>query len=97
MFTVIGFSKFARPSQMELNKLRTNSLFISLNFIFFPLECFTGAILRVTIIEALCQEYLDSAGNDVTKLTQALVEMYGDLLFVAPTIPHALYHSSKCL
>ena len=39
-----------------------------------------------SIIRALCEEYLDEAGADTVKLTQALVEMYGDLLFVAPTM-----------
>ena len=48
-----------------------------------------------SIIRALCEEYLDDAGSDTIKLTQALVEMYGDLLFVAPTIPHAVAHSSS--
>ena len=33
-----------------------------------------------SIVRALCKEYLDSAGDDVTQLTKALVEMYGDLL-----------------
>ena len=50
-----------------------------------------------SIIRALCEEYLDEAGNDTVKLTQALVEMYGDLLFVAPTIQNVSYHSSKYL
>ena len=47
------------------------------------------------IIRALCEEYLDEADGETIKLTQALVEMYGDLLFVAPTIPHAVAHSSS--
>ena len=50
-----------------------------------------------SIIRALCEEYLDEAGSDTIKLTQALVEMYGDLLFVAPTIQNASYHSSEYL
>ena len=48
-----------------------------------------------SIVRALCKEYLDCAGDDVTQLTNALVEMYGDLLFVAPTIQKTLFHSSK--
>ena len=47
------------------------------------------------IIHTLCEEYLDEAGNDTIKLTQRLVEIYGDLLFAAPTIQKALYHSSE--
>ena len=50
-----------------------------------------------SIIRALCEEYLDEAGSDTVKLTQALVEMYGDLLFVAPTIQNVSYHSSEYL
>ena len=50
-----------------------------------------------SIIRALCEEYLDEAGSDTVKLTQALVEMYGDLLFVAPTIQKVSLHSSKYL
>ncbi len=47
------------------------------------------------IVKALVHEYLGSAADDITLLTQGLVEMYGDILFVAPTTQKVLMHSGS--